>query len=100
MGGPYLNSLIPIVGGVAASAWAPMRGVITPTATDARLYHASARVSSFMGLSLPPHSPEGSTTGAVPSGPDKVWMERIVRLGVTEGDSRWRPRVRCVRISR
>src|SRR5439155_15940785 len=53
MGGPYLNSLIPIVGGVAASAWAPMSSAITPTATNAHLYHASALVSSFMVLSLP-----------------------------------------------
>src|SRR5437764_12173820 len=53
MGGPYLNSLIPIVGGVAASAWAPMSSVITPTATNARPHHASVRVSSFMVPSLP-----------------------------------------------
>src|SRR5882762_11038126 len=52
MGGPYLNSLIPIVGGVAASAWAPMSSVITPTATNAPLDHAGALVSSFMVLSL------------------------------------------------
>src|SRR6266540_3445308 len=53
MDGPYLNSLIPIVGGVAASAWAPMSSVTTPTATNPRLYQASALVSSFMVLSLP-----------------------------------------------
>src|SRR5881296_445116 len=47
MDGPYLNSLIPIVGGVAANAWAPMSSVTTPTATTPRLYHASARVSSY-----------------------------------------------------
>src|SRR6267378_4090300 len=85
MGGPYLNSLIPIVGGVAASAWAPMSSVITPTATNAPLDHAGALVSSFMVLSLPPHASERSTTGAVPIGPHKVWRERIVHSGVTEG---------------
>src|SRR2546427_5426250 len=53
MDGPYLNSLIPIVGGVAASAWAPMSSVTTPTATNPRVYHASALVSSFMVPSLP-----------------------------------------------
>src|SRR3989454_8959073 len=52
MDGPYLNSLIPMVGGVAASAWAPMSSVTTPTATNPRLYQASALVS-FMVLSLP-----------------------------------------------
>src|SRR2546422_4390017 len=53
MDGPYLNCLIPIVGGVAASAWAPMNIVATPTATNPRLYQASALVSSFMVLSSP-----------------------------------------------
>src|SRR2546426_8180609 len=52
MDGPYLNSLIPIVGGVAASAWAAMSSVTTPTVTTPRLYHASALVSSFMVFSL------------------------------------------------
>src|SRR5262245_24228141 len=52
MDGPYLNSLIPIVGDVAANARAPMSSVTAPTATTPRLYHASVLVSSFMVFSL------------------------------------------------
>src|SRR5215470_857404 len=83
MDGPYLNSLIPIVGGVAASAWAPMSSVTTPTATAPRLYHASALVSSFMVFSWPPHTSERFTSGAVPPGSENVGREQIAMLGVS-----------------
>src|SRR5207249_11181233 len=72
MYGPYLNSLIPIVGAVAASAWTPMSSVTTPAATIPRLYHAITFVSFFMVLFLPPHTSERSISGAVPPGSERV----------------------------
>src|SRR5437660_10270720 len=72
MAGPYLNSLIPIVGGVAPTACAAMSSVLSPSATIRRLYQASAVVSSVMIFSLPPHTCERSTAGTVPCGSEKL----------------------------
>src|SRR5262249_42042849 len=82
MGGPYLNSLIPIVAGVAASAWAPMRNATTPTVTTPSLY-ARALVSSFMVLSFlltRPNAPPQTSFHAVQK---RGWTERIAVLGVS-----------------
>src|SRR4030095_10299700 len=89
MDGPYLNCLIPIVGGVAASAWAPMSRVTTPMATPPRLHHRSARVSFFMVFS--------STSSHVRTlrhkrrsmrVQEKVWRGRIAASGTNGAEER------------
>src|SRR5207244_1966548 len=86
MDGPYLNSLIPIVGGVAASAWAAMSSVTTPTVTTPRLYHASALVSSFIVFSLASSHVRTLHHRRRSMRFRKGLRERMVRSSVAEGE--------------